>query len=157
MLAGGRGRGRWNAKWLLMSHLSAFDRAAILKSLPRRYFGHEMTRARSTRPNMDILDAGMLTNIVFLLHLPFKVSQGATRAECVSPCTCCYCCCGPPAWLSWENTESGSGSWRSDLSLWTPEGPQGPSGFRQTYNTHQSRAWSWNAGASFLICADICS
>lgn len=45
----------------------------------------------------------------------------------------------PPGRRSWENTESGSGSLRPDLNLWTPEGLQGPSGFRRIIHKLWSR------------------
>lgn len=49
----------------------------------------------------------------------------------------------PPGQLSWENTEHGSGSLLPDLSLWTPAGPQGPSGLRHVIQKQQPRVWSW--------------
>lgn len=43
-----------------------------------------------------------------------------------------------PGRRSWENTEPGPGSLQPDPSLWTPQGPQGPSGFRRMIHGQQS-------------------
>lgn len=88
----------------------------------------------------------MLTNIVlFCAALASIVSQGVSRAECVIR-HMLLLLLQPPGQLSWENTAPGSGSLRIHLSLWTPEGHRGPSGFRQIIHKQLSRPHIWNAG-----------
>lgn len=145
MLAGREG-GCWKTKWLLMSYLSAFNTAVcgshFEKSLEDHILDTKWPKWRSptlTRPNMDILDKFRVMEIcklilffycISLLKFPREPPEQSVWSQHML-----LLLLEPPGWLSWENTESGSGSLWTDLSLWTPKGPQGPSGCRQITQT----------------------
>lgn len=133
-----------------MSHLPACNATVsqpFWKLFRRPYI---RTQNDPAWPHMDILHTApdshgnMLTNIVSLLLSPFSSFPGSRQSRVCDLSTCCYYCSSPPGRPSWENTESGSGLQRPDRRLWTPEGPRGPSGFRQITHKQWFRAWRWN-------------
>lgn len=113
------------------------------------YFGHRAAEwgwAAPIWPNIGILHAAAVMEIcepiLFFYRMRLLKFPRQSPEQSVWSQHMLLLLLRPPGRLSWENTEKGSGSLRPDLSLWTPAGLRGPSGFGHTVHQQGFRACS---------------